>query len=314
MNTREQLNQYLRGLESRLRWMAVSKGAAMAAGVALGVTLAMVLITNALAFSSTSLTVARVILFLALAVALGFALVLPLMRLNQRRAAKRAETTFPEFEERLLTFVERSDRPDPMLDLLAADTATRRPAHRARARRATQIDFRVRHFRGSRGSGVAVADPRRSRIPRIRSEDACGPAFRRALPAGFYDISIDAGNKLVRRKSDQMVTATLIGFQAPQVTLYARYKSTSKWEAGADAAARQRHRLRVSVRHAGRTRRVLRGSGRREIEDLQAGRRRSAGHQAPEGHLSFPVCAGASECDGRSGRRSARRKSERSRN
>ena len=33
MNTREQLNQYLRDLETRLRWMAVSRGAAVAAGV-----------------------------------------------------------------------------------------------------------------------------------------------------------------------------------------------------------------------------------------------------------------------------------------
>ena len=33
MNTRDQLNQYLRGLETRLRWLAVSKGAAIAAGV-----------------------------------------------------------------------------------------------------------------------------------------------------------------------------------------------------------------------------------------------------------------------------------------
>ena len=46
MNTREQLNQYLRGLESRLRWLTVSKGAAIGCGVALLVTLAMVLVTN----------------------------------------------------------------------------------------------------------------------------------------------------------------------------------------------------------------------------------------------------------------------------
>src|SRR5580692_8644654 len=125
MNTREQLNQYLRGLETRLRWLAVSKGAAIAAGVALGVTLALVLVTNAFAFSSTSLTIARVVLFLALAVSLGYALVLPLLRLNERRTARRAEATFPEFGERLLTYVERSDaaKPDPMLELLAADTA-----------------------------------------------------------------------------------------------------------------------------------------------------------------------------------------------
>src|SRR5947208_2500578 len=122
MNTREQLNQYLRGLETRLKWLAVSKGAAIFAGVALGVTLALVLMTNALAFSSTSMTVARVILFIALAISIGFAIVLPLMRLNQRRTAGRAEHTFPEFEERLLTFVERRENADPMLELLAIDT------------------------------------------------------------------------------------------------------------------------------------------------------------------------------------------------
>ena len=86
MNTRDQLNQYLQGLEKRMRWLAVSKGAAVAAGVALGATLALVLITNALAFSATSMTVARVVLFVALAAAVGFALVIPLMHLT---AAKR---------------------------------------------------------------------------------------------------------------------------------------------------------------------------------------------------------------------------------
>src|ERR1700739_2067452 len=122
MNTREQLNSYLRALEMRLRWMAVSRGAAVAAGVALGATLALVLITNALAFSSTSMTVARVVLFVALAAAVGFALVIPLIHLNRRKAAGRAETSFPEFQGRRLTYVQRSEKRDPMLDLLSMDT------------------------------------------------------------------------------------------------------------------------------------------------------------------------------------------------
>ena len=67
MNTREQLNQYLRGLESRLRLQVLSKGIAVALGVALGATVALVLITNAFAFSTTSLVVARITLFLSLA-------------------------------------------------------------------------------------------------------------------------------------------------------------------------------------------------------------------------------------------------------
>src|SRR5438874_2184726 len=122
MSTREQLNQYLVSLEKRLRLLVVSKGMAIAVGVALGATLALVLITNAFAFSDTSVAVARVVLFLSLAVALGTALVVPLVKLNQRGAAGKAETACPEFEERLLTYVERRDKRDPFVDLLAADT------------------------------------------------------------------------------------------------------------------------------------------------------------------------------------------------
>ncbi len=231
MNTREQLNQYLRGLETRLRWLAVSRGIAIGAGVALGVTLAMVLITNALAFSSTSLLIARFILFLALATAIGLGLVLPLLRLNRSRAARRAESTFPQFEERLLTFVERDkvETRDPMLELLAADTAT--VAHQTEPARVAPPRS-IFAFATSGGVLGAVL------IWLIMA----GPGYFgygasllwAGLPKGasgaFYDIIIDPGNKLVRRKADQMVTATLTGFQAPQVKLFARYRSTSKWE------------------------------------------------------------------------------------
>src|SRR5580704_17303474 len=230
MNTREQLNQYLRGLETRLRWLVVSKGAAIAAGVALGVTVALVLVTNALAFNSNSMIVARVVLFLALAVALGFALVIPLMRLNQRRTAKRAETTFPEFEERLLTFVERRDgSSDPMIDLLAADTAG--VAQKTEPKKVAPSRS-IFGFATSAGAASAAL------IWLI----AAGPGYFgygasllwAGVPKGtagaYYDIKIDPGNKLVRRKADQMVTATLQGFQAPQVKMFARYKTASKWE------------------------------------------------------------------------------------
>ena len=70
-----------------------------------------------------SITVARVILFLSLAAVLGFGIVKPLMRLNRRSVARRAEEAFPQFEERLLTFAERNDgvHSDPFLELLAED-------------------------------------------------------------------------------------------------------------------------------------------------------------------------------------------------
>jgi hypothetical protein len=228
MNTRDQLNQYLQGLEKRMRWLAVSKGAAVAAGVALGATLALVLITNALAFSSSSMTVARVVLFVALAAAVGFALVIPLMHLNRRKAAGRAETSFPEFQERLLTYVERSEKRDPMLELLAMDTMS--------VAQRTQPE---------------LVAPRKSIFALATSAGAlgavllwlilAGPGFLgygasllwagapKAGAARFYEITVQPGNKLIRRRSDQVITAQL-SFEAPQVRLFAKYASTAKWE------------------------------------------------------------------------------------
>src|SRR5439155_12009708 len=124
MNPLDRLSEYLRSIEKRLRMLAWTRGAAIAAGAALIATVILVLIANAYAFSNSSVLASRTALFLALALALGGGLLLPLLRLNRRRAAREAEDKFPEFEQRLLTFTERSnaDAPDPFLELLAADT------------------------------------------------------------------------------------------------------------------------------------------------------------------------------------------------
>ena len=230
MSTRDQLNQYLRGLEQRLRFLVVSRGVAIALGVALGATLALVLITNAFAFSATSMVWARVTLFVALAVALGFALVIPLLQLNRRRAATRAEAACPEFQERLLTYVERADLNDPMLDLLAMDTLERAP----QAPAARVIPHKsIFAFATSAGAAGAV----------LLWLILAGPGFlgygsallwagpsKIGPSGGYYSITVEPGSKLIRRKSDQMISATLSGFQAPLVKLMARYKSSSKWE------------------------------------------------------------------------------------
>lgn len=217
MNTRDQLNQYLQGLEQRLRWMAVSKGAAIAVGVALGATIALVLITNALAFSSSSMAVARTVLFLSLAAAVGFALVIPLLRLNRRKTAGRAETSFPEFQERLLTYVERSEQPGPMLDLLAMDTMNVAQSTQPERVAPPKSIFALATSAGAAGAVLLWLI-------------LAGPGFLgygasllwagspRAGVGKFYDIVVQPGNKLVRRRADQLVTAQLT-FEAPQVRL-----------------------------------------------------------------------------------------------
>src|ERR1043166_4081230 len=123
MNPLTGITEYLAGLEKKLRLLAWTRGTAVFGGAALIATVSLVMIVHQYAFSDPSVFWARLLLFLVVAAALSAGLVVPLLRLNRHRAARRAEQEFPQFQERLLTFAERSREKadDPFLPLLAAD-------------------------------------------------------------------------------------------------------------------------------------------------------------------------------------------------
>src|SRR5450756_2689878 len=124
MKPLDRLSEYLGAIERRLRLTALTRGIAVTAGCALALTIVAVLVINQFAFSGGSVIGARVFLFLGLAFAIAAAIVIPVIRLNRRNAARRAEARYPQFEERLLTFSERIEQNpgDPFLELLADDT------------------------------------------------------------------------------------------------------------------------------------------------------------------------------------------------
>ena len=99
----------------------MSKGTSLVTISALVITVLLVWIINRYAFSSASLLTARILLFLSVATAIAFGLVIPLLHLNRRNAARQAEQKFPDFQERLLTLAEKPNAADPFLQLLAAD-------------------------------------------------------------------------------------------------------------------------------------------------------------------------------------------------
>ena len=227
MSLREQLHAYIAQLEQRLRWSTLLRGLAILTGSALIATLVLVAIANALAFSNGSVTAARFSLILILAVAAGAGLALPLRRLTRRRAVGTAESTFPQFQQRLTTFTER-DGQDPFIELLAGDALDV-------ARSAEPVQF---------------VTPRRLWTSLAISAGACavliwmiaaGPGFlgygasllwtgpHRDKPS-LYDLRVTPGDAVVRRHADQMVFALPTGFQSPTVKLFARFQSSSKWE------------------------------------------------------------------------------------
>ena len=231
MNPLTGVSDYLRRIERRLRLLAFTKGAAITAAAALIFTVLAVLLANAFSFSDPSVATARVLLFLALALALGIGLVVPLLRLNRRHAARETERQFPAFQERLLTFTERaqSNPDDPFLPLLAADTLeVSRKAEPARVAGRN----RILSFVSTAGVSLII----------LIWLGTSGPGFLGygtsllwgRLPKGeltpYYDISVDPGNHTVRRLADQLIGAQLKGFQAQRVRMFAKYASSSKWE------------------------------------------------------------------------------------
>ena len=65
------------------------------------------------------------------------------------------------------------------------------------------------------------------------------------LPKGatkpFYAVQVEPGNRTVRKRSDQLISARLMGFQAPKVRFFAKYASASAVGAGRDG-----HRSRAA--------------------------------------------------------------------
>jgi hypothetical protein len=230
MSFRDQLNSYIQQLERRLRLGAMLRGAAILTSVALAATVVLVLITNALAFSRGSITSARVALLFALILAVTFGIALPLIALNRRRAARQAEEMFPEFKQRLVTFAERdAEKREPFLDLLALDTLN---VARAAEPKSLVPDKKLATFLSVGAVSLCVLVWLILAGPGYLGHGAA--LLWAATPHGgsapFYDIQVVPGDISVRRNSDLIVTAQLIGLQTQSVRLYARYQSASKWD------------------------------------------------------------------------------------
>src|SRR5581483_3937044 len=160
---------------------------------------------------------------LGLAFALAAALVIPLIRLNRRHAARETESQYPEFEERLLTFSERMEQNpnDPFLDLLAGDTLSvaQQPEPKRVAKTSHMASF---------ASAAVIAVTVLAWLGTTPGFMGYGTHLLWAgLPKNevkpFYDIQVQPGNAKLRKKASQIISAHLVGFTAPVVRIYGKY-------------------------------------------------------------------------------------------
>ena len=229
MSRQSQLNSYIHQLQQRLRLGAALRGAAILFAAALVTTIVLVLILNAYAFPSHGLLSARAALVLLLGITALTALALPLLRLNKTRSISTAEAARPEFQQRLLTFHEREQQNsqqhgnDPFLELLASDTLS--IAHDAPPASLVP-DSRLLAFIGAALGSLAVLVWMIAAGPGFLGYGAgllwTGPKHN---VAPLYDLRVTPGNIAVRRNSDQLIIAQVIGLKPERVQLFARYQS-----------------------------------------------------------------------------------------
>ncbi len=181
------------------------------------------------------------------------------------------------------------------------------------------IDRRTRG-RAARRCGATPAPSRR--LPSRRSPcSRSGPAYlRHALSALLivsrsveaaapYRIEVTPGNATVPQGADQTITAKLTGFDAEQAALMVRKSPDAPFERMSLAAFGDgdgRASVRGHAVRSGRADRLLRRSGRRAIDHLQAEGRRPAVRAEARARVSLPGVHRPRAAEGR-GRRRHRR-------
>jgi hypothetical protein len=227
MNASEELRDYLARLHARLRLGAIARGAAILCGVALGVTPLLVIFANRYAFSAGSVRGSRLLLLVVLAVGALLGLAIPLWRLNRLRVIRRAEDRFPQFEERLRTFAERdadaTAAPTTLPrnafgELLAADTL--RVARTARPASLVSTSL----LAGLLSCGVLCVGALVWLIRAGPGYMGYGAALLWSVPRSgpLYELHVAPGDTTLRRHSDLLVTAGLVGLATQTVRLHVR--------------------------------------------------------------------------------------------
>ncbi|MBV8573200.1 MAG: hypothetical protein JO319_21470 [Acidobacteriaceae bacterium] len=229
MTALERMNTYLARLELRFRLLLASRGAALTAGCALILTLLLVWVGNRFEFAPGVMLISRCLLFAVMGAVLIVALAVPLLRFSRSRLTRIMEHRVPGFEQRLFTVVERSNEANPFIEVLAEDTLRIAKENRVEELADSRWSVAFGGF-GLLAAAIIVwlitAGPGYWSYGTSVLWTGGAPASRRPL----YDIAVEPGNRTVRRKSDQMITARLLGFSAHSVVLHARYASASKWE------------------------------------------------------------------------------------
>ncbi len=221
---------------TRMRAIALARGAALFLGLSLVVVGGAILLVDRWNYTNSAVSEIRNVSLLLIVGLLAWFLVRPLLRkVSDAQMARYIEERNPHLQERLITAVEAGSHtkdPSPLLPAVTHDAA-----------RAI--------------SGVDIPRLFNPREPVLSSVIAAGllicalllfglgPEFLRyggsKLYAGWlypesrpiYFVEVLPGSTMVKKGADQPISARLVGFESDDVQLFSRYQTSQAWDRGA---------------------------------------------------------------------------------
>jgi len=231
-----QLQSKISEVRKRLKWITAAKGLAVSLALSLAVLAVAVFCADHWNYSDRAVAAARLFSVIGIAGVFGWFLVRPLLRrVEDVRVARYIEERHPALQDRLVSAVELGNReassakPNPILPLLLRDALSR-----CRNIQAKSL-FNPRE--PLRSSAIALALVLFFVLLQVFGPEYFQYATLKLYANWFtpqavslYSIEIEPGNAQVRKGSDQLVTARLIGFDSGPVQLYSRRENSPSWE------------------------------------------------------------------------------------
>jgi len=232
-------NEYLKlehkihQVRRRMKWVLFAKGLAISVGLTVAVLVLAGFAADQWNYSSTTLRLTRIGSLLLILAVFGWFLLRPLLRrVPDTRLARYIEERHPEIQDRLVSAIElgqKEGEKNPLLPLLYRDAFNQvRPIE-------PRTLFNPRE---PLLSGLAAS----CLVGSFALLQLFGPDFLHYATLklyadwlypqakSIYAIEVLPGDLQLRKGSDQLISARLVGFDSPQVNFFSRYESSGKWE------------------------------------------------------------------------------------
>ncbi len=230
-----QLQDKINRVRRRLQWIVFAKGLALTLAFSLAIVVAAILLVDHWNYADWLVSLARIFSCVGILALLGWFLARPLVhRVEDARIARCIEERYPQLEDRLVSAVELgrqqvSASSNPILSLLIRDALSRSK----NIQPGTLFNPKEPFLSGTIAFGLVCFFILLQLFGPNFFQYATLKIYANWLSpqaVSFYRIDVSPGNAQVRKGSDQLVSAQLIGFDTDEVFLYSRHESGLTWE------------------------------------------------------------------------------------